>query len=708
MYKGFKNYIKKGIITLTLIGVIFSLFPYKIGEAKVQNRNYSTNTYINSSKLSKNISLSGVFDRYLWNFNIDEKTEIRSGELDLVFEVTDVLAPEVGSYLTFMLNGTEFYSVKIENNNGLPQSMKVTFPIELLKDGFNELRIEGYLRLTDIPCTDDYNTANWLVIREDSSLSLLKSNMISIDKISEFPYPFANEGGFSKTKVVIPQNYKDFELQNALKILGIIGDAGGSAEILKDIKDVDLASSNIIYIGRKSEIPRELEKTEIADFDGNASAFLGMYPSPLGTTGEEKILYVFSDNEEQLNAGLSFLMNKELPSQISSNTTLINSKMDLFSKISKNKKTYTFKELGYFQRPVEGLFRRSTSIIYNLPNNKRLGVGDIINIDFRYSENLDFERSLFTVFINDNPVGSKRLEKDKANRDNLVVHIPEDAVNSPSMEIKFVFDLNLDDVNCEINDQAQPWALVLDNSTIQVNERNIGTYFFDSYPAPFISDWNYNNVLFVLPENLKNEDLTALGDMVSFMGKGVKYNLGNLSVVNYKDFNNNHKKSNIILYGTPENNPLIKEQNKNMWLKYSKDFTHFTSNEKINIMRDYGERISSFQLDVSPYDSSKYILYLTSPKEELLREATKYLSDEKLFYKLSGDGVIIDENGNVKNFTYKEMKESLSYEKLKSLDTNSAIILALIGLMLLFALVSVILYVVKNNRYKKNKKKMKH
>lgn len=692
----------KGVVLKFLIALmIFSIMPSVKSMAVIKDREYSSSSYLKSTSLKKNISLSGVFDRYSWNFNVDSKTKITEAELYLVTEATDILPQEDSSYLTFLLNGTEFYSAKIEKNDGLPNVMRVKLPIDLIKDGFNELTIEGYLRVSSGECTDDYNTSNWLVIKENSKLLLKNSNMLAVDRISEFPYPFSNEGGFESTKVIIPKDYKDYELQNAFKLLGIIGRDLGKAEIIKDLEGIDLSSSNIIYIGRKSEIPKEIENLNIEDFDGKTTGFIGMYKSPLGASGEEKILYILSDDERELNASLSFLSNKDLTVQINTNSTKVDSNMDLLSKSEKPKKTYTFKELGYFQRPVEGLFRRSTSIIYTLSNNKRLGVGDTLNINFRYSENLDFDRSLFTVYINDNPIGSKKLEKDKANGDNLLIHIPIDAVNSPSMEIKFAFDLNLKDVNCEVNSMQQPWGIVLDNSTLQVNEREVNTYYFDSYPAPFVSDWNYNELLFVLPDNLDNNELTSLGNLVSYMGKDVRYNLGSLSVKSSSNLKDEHKDSNIIVYGTPDNNKLIKELNNDMWLKYNNDFTYFTSNEKINIMKEYGKNIASFQFDVSSFNNSKHMLILTSPREDVLRYSLDYLSKDELFYKLRGDGVIVDEGGNIKTFKYKKESIAPNYEKLKSLDTNSTIILAIIGLIGLFAIVSVILYFIKNKKFKK-------
>ena len=80
-----------------------------------------------------------------------------------------MLADKVKSYLTFSLNGSQFYSMEINKRNGEPETITINLPGYLLKDGSNEVKVEGYLR-----CSDDYNTANWLVLEGKSNIELVE------------------------------------------------------------------------------------------------------------------------------------------------------------------------------------------------------------------------------------------------------------------------------------------------------------------------------------------------------------------------------------------------------------------------------------------------------------------------------------------------------------------------------------------------------
>lgn len=694
------NIINKLFHLILLVTLIFIVIPPKVSHSVLKNRSYSKSIYDKSIELSKNVSFSGVYDSYDWNFNIDKKTSIQSLKPSIVFEVTDVLGVNIGSYLTFLVNGTEIYSKKIESKDGKNQTIEIELPLELLNEGFNEFKVEGYLRLTDKPCEDDLNTSNWLVLKENSKLNITQSNMTSENLISELPYPLVNMGGYERTKIIISDSYTDGELTAALKLQGLIGREGYSAEIIRSSNENDLKKSNIAYIGRVASIPEQFKKG-IGNVEGlSEEAYINIVNSPVGETGEEKAVYILSENDNELISAVKFLMNKELVSQVNDNKIYINSKMDLNDKIEEQKKSFTFKELGYSQKTIEGLFRSEAAINYSLPQNRILSTGDTINLNFRYAENLDFDRSLLTVFINDIPVASKKLEKINANEDNIVVTIPNDVVNTSYFEIKFAFDLLLNDVNCEIREEKQPWALIRDDSTIQINDKELNQFYFNTYPAPFVADWDMNETLFVLPDNLLSSELTAIGNMMAYMGRKSKYNIGNIEVISSKNLENQHKEKNIIIYGNPDNNKLINDMADELWMPYNRDNTKFISNEKLTLMDDFSKSITTFQLDVSPYNPQRTMLLLTSPRTDLLEKSLLFLSDDKEFYKLNGDGVVIDEYGNVKNFKYKEEIKTPTYEKVINLNSGSKILLVVLLALAIFIVIASLLYS-KKHRLKK-------
>lgn len=703
-----KKNIKELLKIISLILVVSFIIPVNIATAFPKNSyTYTNETYISKIDLNSNITFHGVFDSYRWIFNTKSKEGIERATLNLEIELTDVLADKVKSYLTFSLNGSQFYSMEINKRNGEPETITINLPGYLLKDGSNEVKVEGYLRCSDEPCTDDYNTANWLVLGGKSNIELVEKAKVYGNKIIEFPYGLS-ESYDSNNKIIIPDKYTDGELSSALKFQTLLGGINGNGEIVKWSDRGDLSKSNVIFIGSKEEGESNLPiiSNDIKDLPLDNEAYIGVNNSPFSTRSDLKLISIISNSETELESAIKFLMNKDIYGQVSSSSTFVNSNLDLDKEIKPISSIITLDELGISEMKVEGLFRKEVKIGYALPKNKKLSPGDKLELNLRYSENLDFDRSLFTVYINDTPIGSKKLEREKANNDNILIVIPKDVLNTSYLEIKLAYDLNLKGVECEKNQHEQPWGLVTGDSYIQINSRNTNEFYFNNYPAPFVQDWDINDTMFIIPDNLPSKDLTALGNMANLMGKGMRYNLGKIGAVSIGNLKDEHKDNNIIVYGTPNSNKLIKELNNSLWFKYDKDWSKFLSNEKLYLMDDYAKNIATFQLDYSSYSSGKFMLVLTSPNEELLTKSLVYLGKETEVYKLYGDGAVIDIDGNVRNFKYKESEEAPMYEQLKGLEGGEKTLLIISGLIFVFIIAAAVFYLNKNRdiiRSKKNK-----
>lgn len=703
-----KKNIKELLKIISLILVVSFIIPVNIATAFTKNSyTYTNETYISKIELKSNITFHGVFDSYRWIFNTNSKEGTERATLNLEIEATDVLNDKIKSYLTFSLNGSQFYSMEINKENGEPQTVTVNLPSYLLKEESNEVKVEGYLRSSDEPCTDDYNTANWLVLGGKSNIELVEKAKVYGNKIIEFPYGLS-ESYDSNNKIIIPDKYTDGELSSALKFQTLLGGINGNGEIVKWSDRGDLSKSNVIFIGSKQEGESNLPiiSNDIKDLPLDNEAYIGVNNSPFSTRSDLKLISIISNSETELESAIKFLMNKDIYGQVSSSSTFVNSNLDLDKEIKPISSIITLDELGISEMKVEGLFRKEVKIGYALPKNKKLSPGDKLELNLRYSENLDFDRSLFTVYINDTPIGSKKLEREKANNDNISIVIPKDVLNTSYLEIKLAYDLNLKGVECEKNQHEQPWGLVTGDSYIQINSRNTNEFYFNNYPAPFVQDWDINDTMFIIPDNLPSKDLTALGNMANLMGKGMRYNLGKIGAVSIGNLKDEHKDNNIIVYGTPNSNKLIKELNNSLWFKYDKDWSKFLSNEKLYLMDDYAKNIATFQLDYSSYSSGKFMLVLTSPNEELLTKSLVYLGKETEVYKLYGDGAVIDIDGNVRNFKYKESEEAPMYEQLKGLEGGEKTLLIISGLIFVFIIAAAVFYLNKNRdiiRSKKNK-----
>ncbi|WP_291725667.1 cellulose biosynthesis cyclic di-GMP-binding regulatory protein BcsB [Clostridium sp.] len=221
-----------------------------------------------------------------------------------------------------------------------------------------------------------------------------------------------------------------------------------------------------------------------------------------------------------------------------------------------------------------------------------------------------------------------------------------------------------------------------------------------TYPQPFVSNRKLDNTALVVPESLSENEVEGISRMFLYMGKDIDYSTGNIEVLTDKNFSEKYHDMNLILYGTPENNQIIKKMNSKLWFKYNKKYTSFTGNEKLYLTDPYASNISVFQFDISPYNNSKSVLVLTSPKKDLLLKSLVFLSSPNHFLKLSGDSILIDSFGNIKSFQFKKENTESTYDKLSSMDTETKTFTLFAALLLAFGIAAILLYRFKNRRFR--------
>lgn len=678
-------------------------------ENKVTNQSNKKTFYIDSDVVFK-----GVFSAHSWFFSIDKWWSTDYVEAEIDFSMNQVVQKGVESYLTLSVNDIPFSSEKIAYNpKKETQTLKVKIPKKLFKEGSNKFTVNAYARVTDLPCVDDVNSANWLDIYDSSKVTVNYKNIASDNDISNFPYPFlkVNDDKNPGTVVVVPDNYTDSDISSALMMnsyLGSIyenGDYNGRVIKYSDIKDYK--DYNIIYVGEEDSLPNELKgyfnKVDPGNFKNGA--VIKEAQSPYTKNENTKILLLVSNNPDMLNKSIKFMMNDSLVSQINQDQYIVDDNTKELDNVSEPSNKITFSELGNDEILLKGPFRRTANLSYYIPKNRVLADGGKIKLNMRYSKNLDFDRSLVTVYINGVPIGSKKLTSENANGDFVELNIPSDIKKTSYLNIQVAFDLEMVGVWCEKRSEDTPWALVTGDSYLYLPNSKQLNYYFDNYPNPFINDGALNNVLIVTPDNMGSDDLTTLGNIVSYWGKDLKYNTGDLMVKRGSEVGDEKKEKNLLIYGTPDNNPFIKKINDNLWFKYKKGYKGFESNEKLYLTDPFSSQITTYQLSESPFNNQLGMLVLTSPNEKLLRESTEYLSTSDKVFKLTGDSEIIDQYGNVRSFVMSAPKEKPIYKKINDLESNIKVLMGILILALILIIAIIIMFTYKYRKLdNKNKK----
>lgn len=152
-----------------------------------------------------------------------------------------------------------------------------------------------------------------------------------------------------------------------------------------------------------------------------------------------------------------------------------------------------------------GAKHQSSTYFVSLPVDRTNADGSKIRIHFRYAKNLDFKRSLVTVYVNDSALGSKRLTAARANNDELTVSLPKGKALGHSFTIRVAFDLEMSGAAQSDNAQT-PWALIKADSEATIKSKPVAALLFTNYPYLFLKNATFNHIAVVRPRTLTSDD----------------------------------------------------------------------------------------------------------------------------------------------------------------------------------------------------------
>ncbi|EJP6471653.1 cellulose biosynthesis cyclic di-GMP-binding regulatory protein BcsB [Clostridium botulinum] len=655
-------------------------------------------------RIEKDINMEGVFGSNVFFFNIDRDWKVDNIYLNLIFTESELL-DKTQSSLTVYMNNSPVYSMKVGDKKKYKENIKINIPKDKLIHGYNEVKIKIYSRISEKPCTDDVNSGNWFIIHKGSYVHVDFKDREDTKTFKDFPFPYLKDSDEdpANSMIIVSDDFSKGEITSAMMLCSNFGSKRKSDNV--NVKVYKISEANlknkldIIFIGNKSNTPKEflslLSKEEIDRIDKDA--IIKEVTSPYNPN--KKLLLLISNNEKNIIKASKLLCSKDYMKQVDKHTIIINDNMDVEDIKEEKWNKVVLSDLGYDNVILKGPFKQEATFNLNIPKDRFIKEGSKIVINNRYSKNIDFDRSLITVYINDAPVSSKKLNSKYADNDSFEISIPKDIRNTSNYEIKVVFNLEIKDLFCTFREEENPWAYILNSSYIYTPYKEGRNAVFENYPNPFISNGGINNLTLVLSDNITSKELNFAGNIMTNIGHDLNNNNGELSVVSAKDLSSKLKKNNLIFIGTPSTNSAIKNLNNNLHIKFNKNFSGFLSNEKMKFFQDYGGELASIQLIESPYNKDNNAMIVTSTDTKDLVLAQKYLSDISLVKSLKGNGITIDRDGTI-NYSYfgnqydKEKEEDSNISKFKniSLDSNIKnlliffifIILILVGGSILF------------------------
>jgi len=357
------------------------------------------------------------------------------------------------------------------------------------------------------------------------------------------------------------------------------------------------------------------------------------------------------------------------------------------------------KDLGINGIEVKGSNQQVANIGLRIPSNEVLANESNINLRLRYSDNLDFEKSIVSVYVNGIPIGSQKLDRDKRDLDSMTFYMPNTVRRNNYYDIRIVFELIPSGIiNCERYLASVPWAYISEDSGYFFPRQERRLMLLDNLPFPFSRNDDVDSTTIVIPDNPTREDFRIAGKFAELTGIGVKNNVGIIDVIKGHMLNEKNYQNNLIIFGTPGENSGIKSINKELWFKYNSQFSAVMSNEKIELLPETSTTATFFELKKSSYNYQKGLLTITSLDKESIIKAIDFLEDNKRGI-LSGDAAIISRDGDLLTFRFQKDEDERPIINTTQFSTKSMRDYFIFsGALLLFLIISLGFYMYKNRK----------
>lgn len=217
---------------------------------------------------------------------------------------------------------------------------------------------------------------------------------------------------------------------------------------------------------------------------------------------------------------------------------------------------------------------------------------------------------------------------------------------------------------------------------------------FDVRPYPFQIYGRFQDTVIVLPDRETREERELLRQMVSLYGHACGP-YGSLSVQRAGEFSTQDDVS-LILIGTYEDNPVIREVNASLQLPFAGNGEKFDGEKTLALSSAYSARIGTFQLLPSPFHEDRDVL-AAAPGQEALANLAAFLQKLENRAKLTKDTVLIDEDQSMKAYellsdTSRNARPDLR-ERLEKNKEPAIYALAATSAMLLFLLAVIIIFI---------------
>lgn len=693
-----------------IIAQILSMNPEDAGEPVRELPSHPKTTYSDDVFYTQT-TLQGIFSSNELFFYIPNYWDTKYVYVEIQYDVSELIQ-SIASSLTFSVNNIPVSSYRISYEDGNTQTCYLEIPMELVKEGFNSLSLSAYARLYDEEgCIDDFTNANWLSISDTSYIRCGYEILDPEHKISYYPYPFMStvDDTGKGLSIAVSDKATNGELAAGMNLMADLSTSTGEQNQIQFCMLSDLASTKperTVLVANYNNLPKNYQGKVSNNTGLDSRAEVVFTDDDAGNP----LLIITSTNEDCLLEAAYMLMDENRVTQEKSSSASVNlgsadvaiNSTTLSQMVAGN---YTVGDIVGSGLTFVGPFHQEQVIYLPFSEDYFLSDAGKVTLNFRYSENLDFNRSLISVYWGDIPVASKKLEKENATGDELTFSMPADVVGTTTGAIRIAFDLEIPDIVCTPRQEQMPWAYISDESVLFLPASTGIVLTFDLKPSPFRTDGKFNDMMLVISDKPTTDELNLYAQIIGMYGDGVNP-YGTFYVKRSSEFSKEDADYNIITTGTYSSNSLIKTLNDNLYFAYNEDGSRFTSNEQLILSDNYAGKIAIMQLLESPFATNRGVLAVTGANMDTLADVDEFMRDHDKRFSLTKDCVVIDEDLDTKAFQFisktADVEEPTALGELAQ-NKQSLIFTVVATSVMLMLLIAVVIMLIRIRMYHKKK-----
>ncbi|GAB4215345.1 MAG: cellulose biosynthesis cyclic di-GMP-binding regulatory protein BcsB [Roseiflexaceae bacterium] len=608
-------------------------------------------------------SLRGPFDATYVDFSLPNDWELGAGAaLKLQFNTffargNNAGGAGFGGTLRVVLNGVTLNTILLD------QTGERTLEVPLTSEALEAVRADGrhvvgLLLDTNEQCGEDQFTS--VIIRPASALELPHRRVAPPTDLARLPQPIFQRSFTPDAAVlVVPDRPSTAEMQAALAVVAGFGrmTSGGLSLTLTPAGRLDAATrraNHLIVVGQASSFPLLGEAKLPAPPRGDGFDAPGAQPDDgiiqmaVSPWNNAKVLLVAG--------GASDAAVRKAGQALSGGAVQTGVRPDLavVAEVQPGETAaaetidQTFADLGYDSQRMSGLGGQYAGYQFVLPDGRSVGQEAYLDLVFVHAALLDYDQSSVTVSLNDEQIGSVRLDDTSTRLGSARLVLPAGLLRPGVNQLTVRADL-IPRAVCADPRAAGLWMVIRPESLLHLPAGSGSakdeprTTDLRRYPLPFSTGQNLAHLALVLQPD-DPAGWAVAGQLVFDLGQRMQGQLADL-VVAYGDAVPEplRKERDLLLVGRPSALPLVGELASVLPAPFpaGSDFAQ-EPDAPVSYRLAPGTSLGYLQIAPSPWNKDRTILAVLGSTTEGLEWAGAALTTPRLRGTLRGNLAVIN------------------------------------------------------------------